>query len=132
MGDWSIEAYGVERWNAAVSPTHPHGRIDMAPSGWLAIDLDDIQGWKPFIAIAGIDAGRSGVQANIAFRWDGTRVMVTNAATYDPAMTLWEVLGPVSDGTLSQNGQRSRIEFTVNDGQPWSIDLAFVGWTQLF
>ena len=129
MSDWSLEAYSVQQWQAQVTAQCPHGRIIMPSGGWLAVELDDVPGWHPFIAMAGEDAGRN-FQVNTRFRWDGTSVEDSAAATFDSTFGRYIRLGTASDGTLAGNGMRARMLVAALDGQPWTVNDAWVGWVQ--
>lgn len=127
MGTWSIEGYGVERWQAMATPADPHGRIVLSAGGWLQVDLDDFAGWHPFIALAGEDAGRR-LQVTTRYRWDGTYVEDAVDASFDATFGRYMRLGTASDGSLAANGHRSRILVAPIDGQPLTIADAWVGW----
>ncbi len=131
MGPWSAQVDYCTRWDARITPHTPMGTILFEPHGFLRIELADFQGWKPFIAIAGMQAGRQ-LQATIAYSYDGSSTyMTTDQGQWDPTMTLYEMFGATSDGTLAGAGLTSSITVAALDLQPWTIDYAFVGWTQV-
>lgn len=129
-GAWSARADYVRSWDARVDEHAPQGRIVLEPQGYLRIELEDFQGWKPFIAVGGMQAGRN-LQWSIAYSYDGTTVVTSGQAQWDPSMTLYEGIGATSDGTLAGAGLSSSITLAALDGQEMTIDYAFVGWLQL-
>lgn len=131
MAPWAAKIEYCREWDATIAPHTPHGKIVFEPHGFLTIELADIQGWKPFIAIGGMQAGRV-LQANIAYAYDGSSTyMTTSAGQWDPTMTLYEMFGATSDGTLAAAGLKSSIVVAALDRQEWNIDHAFVGWIQV-
>ena len=131
MGDWAGQVHNAEDHDARVTGHYPHGHIMMNADGWIRIELQDFQGWKPFIAIAGMDAGRN-LRANIAYAAeDGGHVVAAVNGQWDPTMTLYEMIGPTSDGTLTAAGLNSYISVSAMDGAGWLVSHAFVGWTQI-
>lgn len=129
LGDWSAQAVNAANWQAMATGAALHGSITMAADGLLQFDLDDYQGWHPFVALAGEGAGRQ-FQVNCRYAWDGTFVEDSELATYDATFDRFIRLGTASNGTLAGNGHRSRILVAALDGQPWTINDAWVGWVQ--
>jgi hypothetical protein len=131
MGDWAAEAHHLSHWDARIAPHTPMGTILFEPHGHLRIELRDYQGWKPFIAVGGMQAGRS-LQATLAYGFDGGSTLVTSTqGQWDPGLTLYEFIGATSDGTLDAAGMTAYISLAALDGEPWNIDFAFVGWTEI-
>lgn len=127
--DWSIDARSVLQWQALVTGSAPLGVITLAADGQLQIDLDDSPGWHPFIAMAGEASGRQ-FRVNARYRWDGGPVEDSEMATFDSTLGRYVRLATASDGSLASNGLRSRLVVVALDGQPWTVNDAWVGWVQ--
>lgn len=130
-GSWDGRAYLVQDWDSKVVPNSLHGVIQMQADGWIRIELDDFAGWRPFIALAGMDAGRT-FQAEIAYGWEDGSVLATHVAgDWNGTMTLYEMIGEPSTGALAQADRRSHISVAALDRQPWRVVHAIVGWMRL-
>jgi len=119
----------VVQWQALVTASAPLGVITLAADGHLQIDLDDSPGWHPFIAMAGEASGRQ-FRVSARYRWDGGPVEDSEMATFDSTLGRYVRLATVSDGSLASNGLRSRLVVVALDGQPWTLNDAWVGWVQ--